>query len=340
MENKIKIAIIGAGYWGKNLIRVFSNLDYGELVLICDKDNNKLKEIEKIKKEETKITTDTSEVFKDREVDAIVIATPASSHYNLAINALEEGKHVWIEKPMTLTSAEAEDLIKIAEEKCLLLHVDHTFLYTPAVRELRQIIQRGELGKIRYLDSQRLNLGTIQPDVNVIFDLAGHDISIFNYILNQRPKTISANGASFITLSHHNKREEMAYITLEYPSDIFAHIYVSWLSPEKVRKMIIYGDEKIGVYDDMELAKKIKLYDYKVSFNSEASNFIYHKGEVIIPKLEEKEALQVEALHFLECIIKGTSSLTDGYNGLEIIRILESANTSLRENGRSINISY
>lgn len=325
---KLKVAIIGAGFWGKNLIRIFSDLENVILDSICDLDKNKLDVLQL--NNPIKLTTNPEEIFGSL-ADAVLIVTPPASHYDLARRALKAGKHVWLEKPMTIKSSQAEDLIKLAATQRLTLHVDHTFLYTAAVRKIKEIVEGGELGEINYISSERLNLGLIQSDVNVVYDLAVHDLSIINYLLDSLPYQIEAGGDCFITKKQPKKVEEVAQIILRYPPNIFISIAVSWLSPLKVRTMIIGGDKKMLVYDDMQPMEKIKVFDYSVHLDNDSQKVVYKKESVFAPTLDNTEALQTEAKYFLECIREGKKSLSGGEDGFTVIKIIETINSVLNK---------
>ncbi|PIR66442.1 MAG: oxidoreductase [Parcubacteria group bacterium CG10_big_fil_rev_8_21_14_0_10_36_14] len=334
MEYPLKIAIIGAGYWGKNLIRNAASSASVSLVYVCDLD---LRLLERARSNFPfiKTTCDSEDIFKAKDIEAVFIATPVVSHYKLAKRALESSKHVFVEKPMTETSAEARELIELAKKNNLLLHVDHTFIYTGAVRKIKELINADELGEIRYIDSERINLGLIQPDVNVIYDLAVHDLSIFNYILKEKPMSVAAFGKSYVTQNRENPVEEMAHIHLEYPSGTMAHIHIGWLSPVKIRKMLIGGSKKMVLYNDIEPTEKVKVYDHgaDLDFKSETpSDVIYRSGDVYIPALERSEALAIEISHFADCAVNGKPSLTGGEEGYEVVRILEATQKILKRN--------
>lgn len=338
---KLHIAIIGAGYWGKNLIRVFYTLSDGVcLKYICDSDENKLAKIKK-SYPDAALCTNADIIFADPETDAVLIVTPTRQHYDLAKKSLNAGKHTFVEKPFTETSAQAKELIQLAEEKNLILMVDHTFLYTAAVREIKNIINRGELGGIRYIDSERINLGLIQPDVNVIYDLVPHDLSILNYILGENPVSVSAFGKSFVTRGTGHEVEEVAHLNLEYPSGAIAHIHANWLSPVKLRKMIIGGSKKMILFDDIEPSDKIKIFDHGVDIdmNKEISFFpTYRNGDVVIPRLAAAEALVAEANEFINSIQEGRKPLTSGADGLNVVRVLEASTQSIKKGGEKIYI--
>ncbi len=337
--SKLNVAIIGAGYWGKNLIRVFYSFG-NDVVLkyVCDLDEKKLKSTASFYPSVI-ITASADDIFKDTEIDAVVIATQVASHYCLAKKALLAGKHVLVEKPMTKTVAEAEELVMLAKEKNLILMVDYTFLYTGAVRKIRELVSSGEIGQLRYFDSERINLGLIQPDVNVLYDLAVHDLSIINFISGENPISLHAHGASFVTRGRERAVEEISHLHLAYPSGFLAHVHSSWLSPVKMRKMVIGGDKKMILYDDIEPSEKIKVYDHGVGidFESETPDIpIYRSGDVIIPKIDNSEALAAEAREFVDSIKNNRKPLSGGEEGLAVVKILEAAEFSMRDGGNKI----
>lgn len=339
MQDIINIGIIGAGYWGQNLIRVFNQTISSRVLWVSDLDKEKLRRSKNIYPN-IGITCNYKNILADERVDAVLIATPVSTHFRIARDVLSANKHVWVEKPLTETTQQAKELIDLANNKNKILIVDHTFLYTPAVRKIKEAFDSGELGSLRYIDSERVNLGLIQTDVNVIYDLATHDISIFNYVLGAMPLSVSAVGSCSITKQRNCPVEEMAHINLQYPNEILAHIHINWLSPVKLRKMVICGDKKMILYDDVEPSEKIKIYNHgiDIDFSKETTDDpIYRSGDVIIPHLDNKEALVEEAEHFIDCIVNNKKPLTGGENGYEIVKILEACNKSLKES-RSIKL--
>lgn len=276
------------------------------------------------------------DVFSNAEIDAIIIATPVFTHFDLAKKALENGKHVLLEKPMTSSVAEAEKLIELAAAKQKVLMVDHTFLYTGAIQKMKKMIDAGEIGKIKYFDSTRINLGLFQPDVNVLWDLAPHDLSILNYLVKDKPRSVQATG-----ISHTNNGiENIAYLTINYESDFIAHFNCSWTSPVKIRLMLIGGDKRMIVFNDLEPTEKIKVYDtgYSHQTDEEKNRVLvdYRVGDIYIPKVEAKEALASMAADFISAIINHTQPISDEQSGLEVIRILEAAQRSIKSNGKEI----
>ncbi len=335
-SNIVTVGIIGAGYWGGNLIRNFAASPDCRLKYIADKRQERLKKHGNAQAGVI-LTENADDIFDDVEVDVVVIATPVASHFALAKRALLSGKHVFVEKPMTRTVAEAEELVRVANEKNLILHVDHTFIYYGPVIKIKEILETGELGDLHYFDSQRINLGLIQPDVNVFWDLAPHDISILHYLHAERPESVSAVGTRHVAKGG----VELAHITLTYPSGFVAHIHTSWLSPVKMRQMTLGGSKKMIYFDDIHPFEKIRIYDKGIDLSEiEQNTFepVYRSGEVRIPVYEGGEALMKECIHFLEAVAKREPSRTDGQAGLEVVRVLEAAEESLRQNGVRIRL--
>ena len=284
-----------------------------------------------------KVTTDASEVMSSPEIDAIAVVTPVWTHYQLAKAALENGKHVFVEKPFTSNAAQAEELIALADRKNLKIMVDHTFLFTGAVNKIKQLLQDGSLGELYYYDSTRVNLGLFQHDVNVVWDLAPHDLSIIDYLIQKTPEAISATGQT-----HLNGHEDVAFLTLYFPGKIIAHINVNWLSPVKVRTTLIGGEKKMLVWNDLEADEKIKIYDKGVSVTSTEGvyNLLvnYRTGDMWAPQIEQIEALHRELTYFTECILKNEVPINDGRAGLRVVRMLEAASESLRQRGALIHL--
>jgi predicted dehydrogenase len=280
--------------------------------------------------------TDADELIYDPDLDALIIATPVSTHFTLARKALAEGKHVLLEKPMASSVEEAEILINLAQQKNVLLMVDHTFLYTGAVQKMRQLVDSNELGNVKYLDSTRINLGLFQPDINVLWDLAPHDISILNYLVSERPYSVNATGITHT----HNKIENIAYLTINYASGFIAHFNCSWTSPVKVRMMLIGGDKKMILYNDLELTEKVKVYDFGYSYsNDEEKKQIlvdYRTGDIHVPKLATTEALLGMAEDFITCILEKKQPKSSCHLGLDVVRILEASNKSIKHSGREV----
>lgn len=334
----INCAIIGYGYWGPNLVRNFSATSNATVKLVADLRQERLNLVKK-NYPTVEVTTDIDSIWSDNSIDAVIIATPVFTHFELAQKALKSGKHVLLEKPMTDTVAHALELIDLANAKGKVLMVDHTFLYTSSVQKMKSLIDNGDIGKVKYFDSTRINLGLIQQDVNVLWDLAPHDISILDYLMPEKPHSVQATGVSHI----HNGIENIAYLTVNYSSDFIAHFSCSWSSPVKIRTMLLGGDKKMVVFNDMEPTEKIKIYDtaHTVSSDEEKQRVLvdYRVGDVYIPKLEIKEALGGMAKDFMDAIEKGTTPLASWKSGLNTIRILEAAQISIKEKGREVVLS-
>ncbi len=333
----MKVGVIGLGYWGPNLVRNFMMQPDVEKVTACDQRVERLQFI-KNKFPSAQLTENPMEVIKG-DVDIIVIATPVYTHFELAKQSLEAGKHIWVEKPFTSTTAEAEELIEIAEKKNLKIFVDHTFIYTGAVRKIKELVSKGELGKILYFDSERINLGLFQRDVNVVWDLAPHDLSIMNYVLgDHKIEAVSSNG-----IANYNGKENIAHLSIYFEDNCFAHFHVNWTSPVKIRRMIVGGDKKMLVFDDMENFEKIKVYDSGVEFKTQESIHEalvqYRIGDMFSPKINQTEALALGAREFIDAINENRKPLTDGVDGLNVVRILEASSESLKNRGKMIYFS-
>ena len=328
----LRIGVIGYGYWGPNIVRNFSAANGSEVTMVCDMNQQNLKKVKKAYPQ-INVTDNIDELIKNPEVDAIAIATPVFTHHDLAKKALEEGKSVFLEKPFTYTVAEAEDLVELAAKKNLKLMVDHTFLYTGAVRKIRQLIDDGVLGNLYYFDSVRVNLGLFQHDVNVVWDLAPHDISIMDYIIGEKPHAVVATG-----VGHFNRGlEDIAYLTFYYDHNIIAHINVNWLSPVKVRTTLIGGEKKMLVWNDLEPDEKIKIYDKGVKVKTKEGQYNllvdYRSGDMWAPKVEQTEALKLMAEKFVDYVKNGGTVVNDGIAGLNNVKMLEAANKSLNNKG-------
>ena len=331
----INIAIIGYGYWGPNLVRNFSSTANCNLHTVVDFRAERLA-VAKRNHPAVNTTNNTDDVFNNNEIDAVVIATPVFTHFELAKKALESGKHVLLEKPMTGSVAEAEKLIELAGRYKKTLMVDHTYLYTGAVQKMKSMIDAGEIGNVKYFDSTRINLGLFQPDVNVLWDLAPHDISILNYLKNEKPYSVQATGISHTK----NSIENIAYLTVNYTSDFIAHFNCSWTSPVKIRLLLLGGDKKMVVFNDLEPTEKIKIYDtgYSHKTDEEKNRILvdYRAGDIYIPKVEAKEALAGMAADFVSAIINNTIPTSNCQSGLDVIKILEASQQSIKNNGKEI----
>jgi predicted dehydrogenase len=332
----LRIGIIGYGYWGPNILRNFEKCRLVKVAAVCDKNENALSNW-KEKHPAIKAVYDYHEVTDAPDIDAVAIVTPVSSHYHLAKRALDHGKHVFIEKPFTDSVAHAEALIEIAERKNLSIMVDHTFLFTGAVRKIKELMDAQSLGKIYYYDSTRFNLGLFQHDVNVIWDLAPHDFSILNFIISEYPTALSATGRS-----HVDGHEDIAYITLFFSSTLIAHINVNWLSPVKIRTTLIGGERKMLVWNDVNDDEKIKVYDKGIEVSTTEGIYDllvnYRSGDIWTPRIDPQEALKAECSHFIECILNDQKPLNDGYAGLQIVRQLAACDESLHSNGRTVTL--
>ncbi len=335
----IKIGIVGYGYWGPNLVRNFAETGGAEVAAVSDLDPAKLAVVQR-RFPAVKTTTDFRELLSDPAIDAIAIATPVNTHFELALAALRAGKHVWVEKPMTETSEQARQLVDEAQRRNLVLLVDHTFIYTGAVAKMGELIKSGDLGRIYYYDSIRVNLGLFQRDVSVISDLAVHDFSILDYLLDEHPIAVTASGTNHFP----GTPENLAYVTLFYESGTIAHANVSWLAPVKVRQILVGGSKKMITYDDLEPSEKIKVYDKGVSFTDDPQKIHemrvgYRTGDMWAPRLAVTEALSVEGAHFVDCIENGTAPKTDGRLGLRVVELIEAANRSMRHKGETVYIT-
>ncbi|MFM9005561.1 MAG: Gfo/Idh/MocA family protein [Flavobacteriales bacterium] len=334
----INCAIIGYGYWGPNLVRNFSVATNAAVNTVADLRSERLALVSRTYPN-IHVTSDIDSIWTNAEIDAVIIATPVFTHFELAKKALLAGKHVLLEKPMTDTVAHAEELIALANQQGKVLMVDHTYLYTSAVQKMKSLIESGEMGAVKYFDSTRINLGLIQQDVNVLWDLAPHDISILDYLVPDKPVSVQASGISHI----HNGIENIAYLTVKYEHDFIAHFHCSWSAPVKIRMMLLGGDKKMVVFNDMEPTEKIKIYDtaHSVSNDEEKQRIMidYRVGDVYIPKLEIKEALGGLARDFISAIMTGSKPIASYESGLNTIRILEAAQVSIKEQGREVVIA-
>jgi predicted dehydrogenase len=332
----VNFGAIGYGYWGPNVVRNLDGLEGARIVAISDKSAAARGRAQKAM-HGTHVTSDTNAVITSPEIDAVAIVTPVWTHFELAEAALENGKHVFVEKPFTSNTAQAEELINLAARKNLQIMVDHTFLFTGAVRKIKELLHGGSLGKLYYYDSTRVNLGLFQHDVNVIWDLAPHDLSIMDYLIEGNAEQIVATGQT-----HLNGHEDVAFITLYFPNEVIAHINVNWLSPVKVRMTLIGGEKKMLVWNDLEADEKIKVYDkgVKVTSREGVYNLLvnYRSGDMWAPHLEPVEALRQELGYFVECINKSQTPFNDGLAGLRVVKMLEAANHSLRHRGAAVRL--
>ncbi|HLZ70659.1 MAG TPA: Gfo/Idh/MocA family oxidoreductase [Dehalococcoidia bacterium] len=331
----VGVAVVGAGYWGPNLIRNFAQLGDARVVAVCDQQPQRLQTIAR-RYPSVALTTDFSDMLADPAVEAVAIATPVSSHATLARQALLAGKHVLIEKPMTASVADAEMLVDLACQRRLTLMVDHTFIYTGAVQRIKQLVATEELGDLYYYDSVRVSLGAFQQDVSVVWDLAAHDLSIIDYIVPAKAQRISALAAAHFP----GGVADVAYLTLQFDNNLIAHFHVNWLSPVKVRQVLIGGNRRMVLYDDIEPTEKVKVYDRGVLWTNDPSdlrrtvNVAYRLGDMYAPRLDQTEALEVECAHFIDCVRSGSTPQSDGEAGLRVVRLLAAAEQSLRDDGR------
>jgi predicted dehydrogenase len=331
----IRVGIIGYGYWGPNLVRNFNTAEGSQVHTVCDMNQQSLKKVRK-SYPDLNTTTDSEALIKNPDIDVVAIATPVFTHYELAKKALEEGKNVFVEKPFTYTSAEAEELIELAEKKNLKIMVDHTFLYTGAVRKIKQLVEDNVLGDIFYYDSVRVNLGLFQHDINVVWDLAPHDISIMEYVIGEKPQAVVATGAE-----HFDRGlEDVAYLTIFFKKNIIAHINVNWLSPVKVRTTLIGGQKKMLVWNDIEPDEKIKIYDKGVQVKTKEGKYnllvSYRSGDMWAPRVEQTEALRLMVEKFVDYISNGGRVVNDGIAGMRVVKLLEASTKSLRNKGEMV----
>ncbi|HYZ83669.1 MAG TPA: Gfo/Idh/MocA family oxidoreductase [Bryobacteraceae bacterium] len=334
----IRIGVVGYGYWGPNLVRNFVDAPTTQVVLVSDLRQDRLDVVQR-RYPFIETTTDYRMLIADPRIDAVAISTPVSSHFQLAMEALQAGKHVLVEKPMTASTEEALRLIDEAEKRNLVLMVDHTFIYTGAVRKTRELIDAGDLGQIYYYDSTRVNLGLFQHDVNVLWDLAVHDLSIMEFILPEEPVEVSATGIAHVA----GVVEDTAFLSLFYSGSIIAHLNVNWLSPVKIRRTLVGGTKKMIVYDDIENSEKIKVYDKGVTVKNGPESLYkvlvsYRSGDMYAPRLDVTEALLIEVQHFAECIENSMVPRSDGLAGLRVVSLLEAASESMRRRGSCVKV--
>jgi predicted dehydrogenase len=332
----VRIGVVGYGYWGPNIVRNFLRQESARVVSVCDKSVSSL---ERLRRDHPAIpaTTNYRAMLADDAIDAIAVVTPVWTHFEIAKAALENGKHIFVEKPFTSTVEQGEYLIELAERKNLKIMVDHTFLFTGAVQRIRQLVDEGTLGHLYYYDSTRVNLGLFQHDVNVIWDLAPHDLSIMDYIIGKQPEALVATGEC-----HLNGHADVAYLTVYYPDNLIGHISVNWLSPVKVRTTLLGGEKKMLVWNDLEADEKLKIYDRGIQVSGGEAVYQqlvkYRTGDMWSPNVEQVEALKLEASYFVECIRGDKRPFNDGMAGLRVVRMLESADRSLREKGRVVTL--
>lgn len=334
----INIGVIGFGYWGPNLVRNFSQASGAKVVAICDANENRRANAAALYPA-VRMTDNVQDIFEDPSIDAVVVATPVSTHYELGMKAMRAGKHVMVEKPLALTAAHALEMVELAEREKKVLMVGHTFIYTSAVMKMKELIDAGELGELYYFDSVRINLGLFQSDVNVLWDLAVHDLSIMDYLIDQKPQAVAATGIANIAGQH----ECLAYLTCFFPNEMIAHFHVNWIAPVKIRQTLIGGSDKMILYDDIEMSEKVKVYDKGVTLNSGPEGAYqlhvgYRAGDMWAPHLNNIEALRVETQHFVDCIRDGSRPRSDGRAGLRLVRMLEAASTSMKQRGQPVEL--
>ena len=339
MNNTLKVGVVGCGYWGPNLIRNFRGLANCELKYVCDLSQDRLDHMAKLYPG-IQGTTDYPAMLREKDLNAVAIATAVRFHYPMAKAALEAGKHTFIEKPMASSAAECQELIDLAASKRLTLMVGHTFLYSSPVRKIKEIIDRGDIGELSYVSSRRLNLGLFQKDINVTWDLAPHDLSIILYVMNETPSAVNCQGNAHVTPGI----EDITNMSITFLSGRFATVTSSWLDPRKVREMTFVGTRRMIVYDDVQPLEKIRIFDTRVERPPHYDTFAefhysYHYGDQYIPYVKQEEPLKVETQHFLDCIRSGRKPISDGKQGLELVRILEASSRSLKRQGAPVTLN-
>ena len=333
----IRVGVIGYGYWGPNIVRNFNNGDISRVVTVCDQRPESLRKVQH-SYPQVNVTSDSRELTNSPQIDVVAVVTPVWTHFELAKAALKNGKHVFVEKPFTFTAAQAEELINLAEQKNLLIMVDHTFLFTGAVKKIRKLIDNGTLGNLYYYDSTRVNLGLFQHDVNVIWDLAPHDLSIMDYLIQEKPEGVVATAEK-----HLNGLEDIAFLTFYFPRNIIAHVNVNWLSPVKIRTTLIGGEKKMVVWNDLEVDEKIRIYDKGVEKTTNAEGIYeilvkYRTGDMWAPQVEHTEALKTELEYFAECINTNRTPINDGKAGWRVVQMLEAASQSVKRRGAMVEL--
>jgi predicted dehydrogenase len=341
MSRVVRAGVIGCGYWGPNLIRNFAHHDDATVAMVCDAAIERAQRVARMYNVPV-ATTDATDIIESPDIDVVVVATPARTHAPLAKAAIEAGKHVLIMKPMTTSVEDAEELVALAERRGVIVAVDHTFVYTGAVRMMRDLVESGALGEIFYVDSVRINLGVFQSDVNVIWDLAPHDVSIIDYVLGGiLPTQVSAFGAAHAG----SRRENIAYLTMRYGPNVVGHVHVNWLAPAKIRRTIVGGSKQMIVWDDMQPSEKLLIYDKGVTIAPDDDPekvyeelVSYRSGDVLAPRLDDREALSVEVEEVIRCILQGGTPISDGAAGLRAVRVLEAAARSARDGSHPVEL--
>ncbi|MBF0386021.1 MAG: Gfo/Idh/MocA family oxidoreductase [Candidatus Omnitrophica bacterium] len=333
----LKTGVIGYGYWGPNIVRGFSASEGSAVKAVCDSNPQALKKV-KLLYPQVEVCSNPSDLIDRKDVDVVAIVTPVSTHFALAKAALENGKHIFVEKPFTASIEEAEILIALAQKKNLIIMVDHTFIFTGAVRKIKELVDNGTLGDIYYYDSTRVNLGLFQSDVNVVWDLAPHDFSIIDYVIKNKPLTVTAQGVDHFNRGHEN----IAYITVYFENNMLAHLNLNWLSPVKIRATLIGGQKKMLVWNDLEADEKIKIYDRGVSVDDKEGIYKrlidYRSGDMWAPLIDRTEALKVELEYFIDCISHNKKPINDGESGLRVVKLLTAAHKSLKEKGTPVSV--
>jgi predicted dehydrogenase len=334
--SNLKVAVVGCGYWGQNLLRNFCELEEADVLVACDFDSRALTRARR-RYPTLEVTQKYADVLADARVEAVVLATPVSLHYPLAYEALQAGKHVLVEKPLAQTSRQVQDLIQLADRMGKTLMVDHTFLYTGAVRRMKKMVDSGEIGDLLYFDSVRISLGLVQSDINVLWDLGPHDLSIMDFLFDREPVAISATGVRHLETPY----EDLAYVNVQFEGNLIAHFHLNWLAPVKVRRTLVGGSKKMIVYDDMENSEKVRVYDKGITQNHDPERRErmltgYRNGDMLAPNLEATEALRLMAREFVMSIRENRPPLSDGHAGLRVVRMLEAAQESIEHNGRVI----
>ncbi len=334
-NDNVRIALVGCGYWGPNLARNFSLVEQGELVLCADLDGKALARLQR-QYPQVEMTTDVAAALTRSDIDAVALATPARTHAALAQQALDAGKHVFVEKPLAMNVADAQAMVTLAAARQRTLMVGHIFEFHPAVRYIKTLLEGGELGNLYYLYSTRVNLGRVQTDINALWSIAPHDVSIMLYLLNQLPVHVTARGRAFLN----GAVEDVVFVTLEFADGALGHIHASWLDPSKTRQLTVVGSRRMVVYDDVASEGKVKIYDKGVYRREEAGYGEFqvkvHSGDIMIPRLEMTEPLRLECQHFVDCVRSGAPPLTDGRNGLRVVQVLQAAQASLESGGTQV----
>lgn len=335
----MNVVIVGCGYWGINYVRVFSELPTSKVVMACDRSEDRLRAV-RDRFPLVSTVTDWREAIGSKWVDAVVIATPAASHYEITRQCLEAGKHVLVEKPLTLVPQETEELIRIADQQGRILMVGHTFLYNPGIRKVKQLVASEDFGKVYYLHATRTNMGPVRQDVNALWDLASHDVAIFNYLLDKTPKWVSAVGAKLLG----NEREDVGFATLGYDGGVIANVHAGWVDPNKVREMVVVGSQKRIVFDDLNNSERVRIFEKGVAPSEKQANsfgefrLLVRDGDIHSPRVETSEPLKNLAMHFIECVNQNKRPLSDGQNGLDVVRAMAAIDRSLAKNGAPVDV--